>query len=165
MLVHLLGDCDLAEEAMHEAFAAARQQWPREGIPASPRAWLVSTGRFSAIDAIRRQRRLADKQPELLARIEAVDADNEARAGYDIEDDPQRFIFTCCHPAIDPEFQVPLTLREVCGLKTEGIARTFLTRPAAMAQRIVRDKARIRDAGIPCVIPSQTDLPRRLATT
>lgn len=161
-LVRLLGGFDLAEEAMQEAFASAMQQWEREGIPANPRAWLVSTGRFKAIDAIRRQSRFAEKQPEILARIEDVDAENELRASYDIEDDRLRLIFTCCHPAIDPKIQVPLTLREVCGLKTEEIARAFLTTSATMAQRIVRGKAKIRDAGIPYVIPSRTDLPERL---
>lgn len=161
-LVRQLGDFDLAEEAMHEAFAAAVQQWEREGVPENPRAWLVSTGRFKAIDAIRRQSHLAKKQPEILARINKVDADNETRGGYEIEDDRLRLIFTCCHPAIDQKIQVPLTLREVCGLKTEEIARAFLTTPATMAQRIVRGKAKIRDAGIPYVIPSQTDLPQRL---
>lgn len=161
-LVRLLGDFDLAEEAMQEAFASAMQQWEREGIPANPRAWLVSTSRFKAIDAIRRQSRFAEKQPEILARIEDVDAENELRASYDIEDDRLRLIFTCCHPAIDPKIQVPLTLREVCGLKTEEIARAFLTTSATMAQRIVRGKAKIRDAGIPYVIPSRTDLPERL---
>jgi len=161
-LVRLVGDFDLAEEAMHEAFASAMRQWLQDGVPKNPKAWLVSAGRFKAIDAIRRQSRFAEKQPEILARLEEVDAENETRAGYDIEDDRLRLIFTCCHPAIDPKTQFPLTLREVCGLKTEEIARAFLTAPATMAQRIVRGKAKIRDAKIPYVIPSQTDLPERL---
>ncbi|MEZ6144710.1 MAG: RNA polymerase sigma factor [Planctomycetaceae bacterium] len=161
-LVRLLADFDLAEEAMHEAFATAMQQWEREGVPANPRAWLVSTGRHKAIDAVRRQSRFAQKQQEILARLDEVDTANETRAGYDIEDDRLRLIFTCCHPAIDPTIQVPLTLREVCGLTTEEIARAFLTSPATMAQRIVRGKAKIRDAKIPYVIPSHQDLPERL---
>jgi RNA polymerase sigma-70 factor (ECF subfamily) len=161
-LVRLLGDFDLAEEAMHEAFASAMTQWRSDGVPASPAAWLISTGRFKAIDAIRRRSRFAEKQPEIIARIDEVDSDNRTRAGYEIEDDRLRLIFTCCHPAIDPKIQVPLTLREVCGLKTEEIARAFLTAPSTMAQRIVRGKSKIRDAKIPYVIPSRTDLPERL---
>lgn len=161
-LVRLLGDFDLAEEAMHQAFTSAMQQWGRDGVPTNPRAWLVSTGRFEAIDAIRRQARFAEKQPEILARIDEIDSDNKARAGYDIEDDRLRLIFTCCHPSIDPKTQVPLTLREVCGLTTDEIARAFLTTPSTMAQRIVRGKSKIRDAKIPYVIPSRTDLPERL---
>ncbi|MCA9109517.1 MAG: RNA polymerase sigma factor [Planctomycetaceae bacterium] len=161
-LVRLLADFDLAEEAMHEAFATAMQQWEREGVPANPRTWLVSTGRHKAIDAVRRQSRFAQKQPEILARLDEVDTANETRAGYDIEDDRLRLIFTCCHSAIDPTIQVPLTLREVCGLTTEEIARAFLTSPATMAQRIVRGKAKIRDAKIPYAIPSHQDLPERL---
>lgn len=161
-LVRLLGDFDLAEEATHEAFASAMQQWEHEGVPANPRAWLISAGRFKAIEVVQRQSRFAEKRPGILARLEEVDAVNEARAGYDIEDDRLRLIFTCCHPAIDPKVQVPLTLREVCGLTTEEIARAFLTTPPTMAQRIVRGKAKIRDAKIPYAIPSRTDLPERL---
>ncbi|WP_146389604.1 RNA polymerase sigma factor [Allorhodopirellula solitaria] len=161
-LVRLLGDFNLAEEAMHEAFAAAWEQWRHHGVPENPRAWLISTGRFKAIDAIRRQSRFGEKQADVAARLDAIESDNVVRAGYEIEDDRLRLIFTCCHPAIAPKIQVPLTLREVCGLTTEEIARAFLVPPATMAQRIVRGKAKIRDANIPYVIPSHTDLPERL---
>jgi len=162
-LVRLLNDFDLADEAMHEAFAAAVEIWPQEGaVPDHPRAWLVSTGRFKAIDAIRRQGRLKGLEPEVAARIESVAGDNAARAAVEIEDDRLRLIFTCCHPEIDQRLQVPLTLREVCGLTTEEIARAFLTSKATMAQRIVRGKAKIREAEIPYVVPSLQDLPARL---
>ncbi|HVJ86527.1 MAG TPA: RNA polymerase sigma factor, partial [Caulifigura sp.] len=161
-LVRLLNDFDLADDAMHEAFAAAIEAWPREGAPAYPTAWLVSTGRFRAIDALRRQGRLNELGPELVARLDEVAEVNASRAAVEIEDDRLRLIFTCCHPEIDPKLQVPLTLREVCGLTTEEIARAFLTSKGTMAQRIVRGKARIREQQIPFVVPSVRELPDRL---
>lgn len=161
-LVRVLGNFDLAEEALHEAFAAAAEKWPHEGVPDNPRAWLVSTGRFKAIDIIRRQNRLHEMQAEVAARVEQIETANAARAGENIEDDTLRLIFTCCHPAIAPSVQIPLTLREVCGLTTEEIASAFLTSPSTMAQRIVRGKAKIRDARIPYIIPSLPELPERL---
>lgn len=161
-LVRVLGDFDLAEEAMHEAFAAAMEQWSAQGVPENPRAWLVSTGRFKAIDIIRRRSRFDDMQSDVATRRDSIADSNAERADHDIEDDRLRLIFTCCHPAIASEVQVPLTLREVCGLTTEEIASAFLTAPATMAQRIVRGKAKIREAGIPYVVPALPDLPERL---
>ena len=157
-LVRLLGDFDLAEDATHEAFTAALEQWASEGVPANPRAWLVSTGRFKALDVLRRRAKLQDSLAEFAMRLPS-ESDSEIN---DIEDDRLRLIFTCCHPAIAPNIQIALTLREICGLKTEDIARAFLIDPTAMAQRIVRGKAKIRDAGIPYQIPTLDDLPERL---
>ncbi len=161
-LVRLLNDFDLADDAMHEAFAAAIESWPRDGVPANPRAWLISAGKFKAINALRRQGRVKALEPDIAARLDGVAEENATRAATEIEDDRLRLIFTCCHPAIDPNLQVPLTLREVCGLTTEEIAHAFLTSKATMAQRIVRGKARIRDEQIPYVVPGLADLPERL---
>jgi RNA polymerase sigma-70 factor (ECF subfamily) len=159
-LIRLLGDFDAAEEALHDAFRAALEQWPRDGIPANPRAWLVSVGRFKAIDRLRRNARF-HALDELPGVAEALAAD-PAQPIEDIEDDRLRLIFTCCHPALSPDAQVALTLREVCGLTTEEIARAFLAAPSTLAQRVVRATAKIRDAGIPYQVPSREDLPERL---
>lgn len=158
-LIRLLGDFELAEEALHEAFAVAVERWPRDGVPSNPRAWLVSTGRFKAIDALRRRSRfqtnLEDVAGRLAARVEEPD-------GGILEDDPLRLIFVCCHPALPPDARTALTLREVCGLTTEAIASAYLSTPSTLAQRIVRAKAKIRAAKIPYVVPEVSELPERL---
>src|SRR5262249_45512861 len=152
-LIRLLGDFDLAEEALQEAFAAAMEQWPREGVPPNPRAWLVSTGQFKGIDAGRRHARPGAPSKSVARRVEEGAAAGAVRDDQDIEDDRLRLIFTCCHPALPRSTQVALTLREVCGLTTEEIARALLTTPSTVAQRVERGKAKIRDAGIPYDVP------------
>jgi RNA polymerase sigma-70 factor, ECF subfamily len=161
-LIRLLGDFDLAEDALHDAFAAALTQWSKDGIPANPRAWLVSTGRFKAIDGMRRRARFDKSLAALAEQLDTESEFDEALEDDAIEDDRLRLIFICCHPALSPDARVALTLREICGLTTEEIASAFLTAPSTLAQRIVRAKGKIRDAKIPYQEPTPTELPERL---
>ena len=162
-LIRLLGDFNLAEDALHDAFRVAMEEWPTKGIPANPRAWLVSTGRFKAIDRIRRQAKF-DTPLEAMEEPGSVDGDPAQQDEQSIQDDQLRLIFTCCHPALSPEGRAAMTLREVCGLTTEEIARAYLITPASLAQRIVRAKAKIKEAKIPYEIPELRELPERLHT-
>src|SRR3984957_17172590 len=162
-LIRMLGDFDLAEEAMHEAFAAALSRWPESGVPDNPRPWLISTARFKAIDTLRRRARFDASQDELARYLEAQSSSAESSNEHDsLEDDRLRLIFTCCHPSLAAEARVALTLREVCGLTTEEIAKAFLTTPATLAQRIVRAKTKIREEKIPYEVPTPQELPERL---
>jgi RNA polymerase sigma-70 factor (ECF subfamily) len=161
-LIRLLGDFDLAEEAIHEAFAAALSVWPQSGVPGNPRPWLISTARFKAIDTLRRRARFDASQDELVRYLEAQGSREVTNEDESVEDDRLRLIFTCCHPALPPEAHVALTLREVCGLTTEEIAKAFLITPRTLAQRIVRAKAKIREARIPYEVPAPQEWPQRL---